>query len=110
MPCDVIARKMAEAERQRLEEERKRALREIEDALARGQARIVKQPDGTFRVVGAQLPQGMYDLCVLAKLQERNSAAFRQAMGQAQTQANFVHQHNMAHLMGGGGGHHGHGH
>jgi len=112
MPCDTRARQLAAAEQKRLEEERKRALKEIEDALARGIAKIVKQPDGTFRVIGAALPEGMYDLCVLAKLQERNSVAFRQAMGQAQTQANFMQQHAMAHMMGGHGhgGHGGHGH
>jgi len=72
--------------------------------LARGVARIVKQPDGTFRVIGARLPKGMYDLCTLAKLQERNSAAFRKAMAQAQAQgANFMYQHHLAHLKGGHG-------
>jgi len=101
MPCDT-RRNLAAAEQRMLEAERKRALREIEDALARGVARIVKQPNGQFTIVGAALPKGMYDLCTLAKLQERNSTAFQQAMSQAQAQgANFMHQHHLAHLKGG---------
>jgi hypothetical protein len=93
---------LAAAERAKEEQKRQQKLREIEAAFVTGQARIVRQPDGTFRVVGAELPNGMMDLCVLAKLQERNSAAFRQAMTQAQTQgANFMHQHHLAHLKGG---------
>lgn len=102
MACDVILQKMAEAQRKREEERRKRELRKIEDALARGSAQIVKQPDGSFRIVGAELPRGMYDLCVLAKLQERQSDGFRKAMMKAQAQAmNFIHQHNLSHLRGG---------
>jgi hypothetical protein len=102
MPCDVILRKMAEEEKRRVEQERNRALREIEDAMAKGIAKIVKLPNGQFRIVGAALPTGMYDLCTLAKLQQRNSEPFKRAMAQAQAHgANFVHQHNLAHQRGG---------
>lgn len=102
MPCEKMSQRLAARERMQLEREREKALKEIEEALARGVARIVKQPNGQCTIVGAALPKGMYDLCVLAKLQERNSAAFKQAMGQAQAQgANFVHQHHLAHLKGG---------
>lgn len=106
MPCDTIYQQMREAERKRIEQERQAKLREIEDALARGQAKIVNQ-NGRFVLVGATLPPGMKDLCVLAKLQQRNSDAYKRAVAQANAQAmNFAHAHAMAHR----GGGHGHGH
>ena len=102
MPCDTKFKQMAAEQRAKEEQERQAKLREIEAAFVTGRASIVRQPNGTFRIVGAELPNGMMDLCVLAKLQERNHAAFRQAMTKAQTQgANFMHQHHMAHLKGG---------
>jgi len=109
MPCDQIYLKMREEERRRVEQERQKGIREIEDALARGTAKIVNQ-GGRFVIVGAALPKGMMDLCVLAKLQQRGSDAYKRAIAQAQAQGmNFAQAHAHAHAHGGHGGH-GHGH
>lgn len=100
MPCDTVYQQMKETERKRVEQERQKGLREIEDALAKGTARIVKQ-GGRYIIVGAQLPTGMKDLCVLAALQQRGSDAYRRAVAQANAQAmNFAHQHHLAHTHG----------
>lgn len=106
MACEYRLRQMAEAARRREEEKRRKAIREIEQALASGQARIVKQPNGKMMIVGVPLPNGMMDTCVLAKLQERNSQGFQQAVQKANAQGmNFVHMHNLTHQGGGGRGH-----
>ncbi len=99
MPCDLrMQRQLAAAERKRIEAERKRAIRDIENALAAGQARIVKAANGRMMIVGATLPEGMKDICVLAKLQARNSAGYREAVQKANVQGvNFVGAHNALH-------------
>jgi hypothetical protein len=108
MPCDLILQRMKEEQRQREEAKRRRAIADIEEALASGSARLVKQPNGKMMIVGVPLPDGMKDICVLAKLQERNSAGFQRATQMANAQAmNFVGMHNALHQ---GGGGHGHGH
>lgn len=107
MACEQILQRMKAAERAREEAARLKAIKAIEEALVTGQARIVKQPGGRMVIVGAALPNGMMDTCVLAKLQERNSQGFQQAVQKANVQGmNFVHAHNMQHRGGGGG--HGH--
>jgi len=106
MACEAILRRLEAAARKIEEEKRRKAIREIETALATGQARIVKQPGGRMMIVGVPLPSGMMDTCVLAKLQERNSVGFKKAVAQANAQGmNFVHMHNLTHQGGGGHGH-----
>jgi hypothetical protein len=106
MPCDLRLQRLRAEQRRQEEARRRRAIAEIEEALASGTARLVKQPNGTMRIVGVPLPEGMKDICVLAKLQERNSAGFQQAALKANAQAtNFVGMHNALHQGGGGHGH-----
>jgi len=98
MPCDRRLQEMQAAQRRREEAARRKALAKIEEALAQGTARVVKMPNGAVRLVGAALPNGMKDVCVMAALQERNHPAFRRAVQQAQMQGtNFVHMHNAMH-------------
>ncbi len=112
MPCDTAWRqerarlRAEEAERRQRERDRKRKreLAQIEQALASGQARIVNA-GGRPRLVGVPLPNEMKDVCVLAALQQRGSVAFKQAIAKANTQTNFVAQHNAMHNRGGGHGH-----
>jgi hypothetical protein len=104
MPCDLRRQRLRAEQRRQEEAKRRRAIADIEEALASGVARLVKQPNGSMSIVGARLPEGMKDICVLAKLQERNSAGFQKAAQMANAQAqNFVGMHNALHQ--GGGGH-----
>ncbi len=103
MACEYRLQQMEAAARRLEEQARLKAIKAIENALATGQARIVKQPGGRMMIVGAPLPNGMMDTCVLAKLQERNSQGFQQAVQKANAQGtNFVHLHDLTHR---GGGH-----
>ena len=105
MSCEYRLQQMAEAARRREEKKRREAIRDIEEALASGQARIVKQPNGKMVIMGVALPTGMMDTCVVAKLQERNSQGFQQAVQKANAVGtNFIHAHNLTHQGGGGRG------
>lgn len=107
MPCDTLYRRelerikeeeAREAKRKELEAAREAALRKIEEALAAGTAALVEHPDGTVTLVGAALPQGMHDSCVLASLQARNSMEFQQALANAGLlNKDFVGIHNKSH-------------
>ena len=103
MPCysydsEKAKRELEEEERQQLIATREEALQKIELALATGAACVVKQPDGSFVIVGAALPQDMYDACVLSELQTRNSLGWQQASMMAGVQGqDFVSAHNSSH-------------
>ncbi len=98
MPCELRRQRMKEEQRRREEARRRKSLAQIEEALAAGVARVVKMPNGGVRIMGVALPTGMKDVCVMAALQERNSAAFKQAVQRARVQGtNFVNVHNALH-------------
>ena len=106
MPCyylteEDIERLNVPADRRRAEEEKRRreeALERLEQQLGSGAARIEKNADGTFRIVGGERPEGMYDSCILATLQKRDSFGFRTAMATAGAGAtNFVTIHDGLH-------------
>ena len=96
MPCDFIDAATL-AERKRLEEEREKEIELIEALLEAGIATIVQNESGAFQLMNAQLPAGMFDACVLADLQKRNSQGFQMAIGQSQVQENFVALHDRSH-------------
>jgi|GEM_PF-4382872 len=99
MPCDYIYREdMAKIERERKEREREEELARIEQELGAGIAAIVQNPDGSFSLEGTPLPEGMFDSCVLAALQERGSMEFMNAAAMAGATAfDFVGAHNASH-------------
>lgn len=107
MPCDVVYRKelsrirdeeKREEKRLQLEKAKELALRKIEEALASGTAALVTHPDGTVTMVGAALPNGMHDSCVLAALQARSSLEFQQALqNSGLANMDFIGVHNKSH-------------
>ncbi|MCK5019268.1 MAG: hypothetical protein KAS32_19570 [Candidatus Peribacteraceae bacterium] len=96
MPCDYIDAATL-AEQKRLEEEREKEIALIEALLEAGIATIVQAESGAFQLMNAQLPAGMFDACVLAELEKRNSQGFQAAMSQSQTQESFVVLHDRSH-------------
>jgi len=99
MPCDLIYQQnLAAAERERKEREREEALTQIEQDLGAGIAAIVQNPDGSYSLEGTPLPEGMYDSCVLAALQERGSMEFMNACAAAGANVfDFIGAHNASH-------------
>ena len=106
MPCHLLTEEeikalIVRADRQRAEGERRQreeVLERLEEQLGSGAARVEKNADGTFRIVGGERPEGMYDSCVLATLQRRDSFGFRTAMATAGAGAtNFVTIHDGLH-------------
>ncbi len=105
MPCtydsvrnENLSKQRQEEERKRKKKEREDAFRRIEEALGAGLAHIVKNSDGTISLVGAELPEDMYDSCVLAALSQRNSMEFQSATSNASVgNYDFVGVHDALH-------------
>ncbi len=96
MPCyEIDAATLAEE--RRLREEREQQLEQIEQQLEAGIATIIQNLDGTFNLIGATLPNGMFDACVLAELEKRNSQGFQAAQSQANNQESFITIHDRSH-------------
>jgi len=81
MPCDFVYQE--ERELERLEKEREEQMKAVEEALGCGIAQIVDNYDGSYSIVGVELPDGMLDGCVMAGLQERSSMEFEEACDRA---------------------------
>jgi hypothetical protein len=97
MPCyEVDAATLAEE--RRIKEEREQQIEQIEQQLEAGIVTILQDAvTGTFTLVGATLPTGMFDACVLAELEKRNSQGFQMAVSQSDSQTNFVALHDRSH-------------
>ena len=99
MPCDYVNQaELDRRERERLEREREQELTEVEQALGAGNAAIVQDAMGNWRLEGVPLPKGMHDSCVLASLERRCSMELMNACAMAGAEnVDFVGAHDASH-------------